>query len=390
MKILVLDGNSSQCLPLIYNLTKHCHDVYLVTTGRFTSGYFSIYPKKRYLWVNISRNYNQYYDTLISHLKNNSYDLVLGLSDITTNMLSENKLEIQKYTNLVVPDYDVYQIAADKCKTMFFCMNNNVPCPRTFDLDTTQLDLIFEEIEWPMVAKPKIGVGAVGFTILKDAEEARIQLPIIQKEVGPLLIQEYIPNNIQYTAEVFCDGESEMKACVIALKTRFFPSIGGTSTCNVTVNDSNIESILARLLKKMKWTGSANIDLILDPLDNVPKVIEINPRVGATVKLAFLSGIDIADMTLKLATGEIINKIDSNKEGIVMRNLLLDIMWWITVDNKARKKTNPSFYKFAGKLVSYQTLSIKDPFTGIGFLLNYIITYSNIKKLKKKLGIYDS
>lgn len=387
-KILVLDGNSSQCLPLIRNLFRDGYWVTLVCPGIYTSGYFSRYVSKKMIWPGISDNETEFYKRFLDHIKSEKYEFVLSLSDVSTRMLAFNKDEVEKYVKTLVPEYDVYSVAADKYLTMRLCMENQIPCPITFSDSDIDSKLLKDSSNYPVVVKPRRGVGAIGFTIIPDRDSLIKQLPSLKKDYGSLVIQEYIPNQIQYTAEVFCDKDHVLKMCVISEKKRFFPVKGGTSSCNVTIENPEIDLISEKLLKKLKWIGVANIDFVLDPRDNIPKVLEINPRIGATAKIAFAAGIDLVQMLLKLANDSYIKRISDYKKGIIMRNLLLDALWFFFSSFKDKRKTKPPFLKLFGRNVYYQSSAFDDPLPIIGFFLGYIVKYSNMNKLKNKLGFY--
>lgn len=385
--VLVLDGNSSQCLPVMQSLYKKGYKVVLVCPGVFSAGYFSRYASKRLIWPKITYNEDKFYEILINHISLKNYEFIIGLSDKSTELLSKNKRKINQYTKNIVPEYSIYMLAADKYQTMQICMDNNIPCPVTLDAENLNSADFGRKLKFPVVIKPKVGVGAVGFTVINNQKDLEAQLPLLKNEYRDVLIQEYIPNQLQFTAEVFCDKNSSLKACVISEKKRFFPIQGGTSSCNVTVHNSEITEIIEKLLLKLKWTGPANVDLIFDPRDQIPKVIEINPRIGATVKLSFLAGIDMSNLVCKFADGSEIEDQKNYIEGIVMRNLMLDILWYFFSSIDAKKKVHPPFAKFFGEKIYYQSLRFDDPFPIVGFIGGNIIKYADFNKIKKKLGI---
>jgi hypothetical protein len=51
-----------------------------------------------------------------------------------------------------------------------------------------------------------------------------------------------------------------------------------------------------------------------------------------------------------------------------------------------RKSTHPSFFKFFGRNVCYQTLAADDPMPFAGFVLGMLRKYANPKVWKAKLG----
>ena len=231
-------------------------------------------------------------------------------------------------------------------------------------------------------------MGAVGLHRIETPEALRRHHEAIRQKHGELLIQEFIPleGGTQYQAEAFLDADSRMKVCLVIAKPRFFPVTGGTSSCNVTIHRPDIQENVRRLLEGIEWTGAADVDLILDPRDNVPKILEINPRVTAGIKIGFAAGIDYADLHVRLAMGEPIPRIDSYRLGVTLRNLCLDVLWYLFSDKSSRRSARPAFLNFLGRDVVYQTFSADDPMPLAGFILGMIRKYTRPGAWKTKLG----
>lgn len=388
LKILILDGSGRQCLPFVRSLRKAGHHIDLVCPNRYSEGYFSIYPNKRFIWPDTGKSEHGFYNALLNYLKKNDCDIVLPLGDVRADMVSCHKKEILQYAAVPVPDYDIFMQAADKSRTMDYCMKNNIPCPITYNAEKESLQTIISKVPFPVMVKPMRGVGAIGLHRLDTPEQLQEHYDFIRAKYGPLIIQEFIPqeDGTQFQAEAFCDENSKMKVCMVIAKPRFFPVTGGTSTANVTIDRPDIQESVRRLLEGINWVGSADVDLILDPRDNTPKIIEINPRVTAGIKIGFEAGIDYADLQLRLALGQEIPEIRNYKLGVVLRNICLDMLWYKYSSKKQKKSTKPPFWQFFGKNIKYQTFRIDDPFPIAGFILSNIIKYSKPGSWDSKLG----
>jgi len=387
LKILLLD-QGRQSLPFLKSFSNAGHQVFIVCNTRICEGYFSRYPARRLLWPSYMKDPQAFKKQLIEFLKKQDIDVTLCVGDVSAEILSKNKDEISKYTKTTVPEYSKFIEVSDKLKLMEYCMENDIPCPVTHNLNKdTDINFI-HEMDFPVIVKPRRGIGALGVQKVLNPESVRNILPEHTDKYGSLLIQEFIPQEggMQYQAQAFLDEDSNMKVCMIIEKPRFFPVNGGTSTANVTVDKPEIVEVCKKLLEGIGWTGAADVDLILDPRDNVVKVLEINPRVTAGIKIGFAAGIDYADLHLKLALGKPIPKIESYQLGVYCRNIFMEILWYIFSTRFMKKTTKPSFFKFFGKSVVYQTFSSDDPFAGFGFFLNMSRKYLNINYLKEKLA----
>jgi predicted ATP-grasp superfamily ATP-dependent carboligase len=169
-------------------------------------------------------------------------------------------------------------------------------------------------------------------------------------------------------------------------KPRYFPVTGGTGTCNMTISRPDIVGTVRTLLEGIGWVGLAEVDMIIDERDNTAKVLEINPRASSGIKISFKAGVDFADMQIRLALGEEIPVIKDYKLGIVLRNLCMDILWYIHSSKMKRKNTRPPFWKFFGKDVYYQTFCVEDPLPLFGFILNNVIKYLKPGRWAAKSG----
>ena len=387
LRILMLD-DGRQSLPFMRSLKRAGHHVTVACGSRLSPGYFSRYPNRRLVWADYFRDPDRFTEQMMCYLRRHRPDVTLSVGDISSGILARNKHQVGQYTRLTVPDLEIFDRAADKANTMDFCMTHGIPCPVTFLSDETDLDVIAANTPFPAMVKPGRGIGAIGLRRVENARQLKRLYPALREQFGHLLIQEFIPlvNGTQFQAEAFLDDASRMKVCMVIGKPRFFPVTGGTSVANFTVDRPDIQDSVRRLLEGIGWKGAADVDLILDPRDNVPKILEINPRVTAGIKIGFAAGIDYADLHVRLAMGRPIPVIDRYKLGVYSRNLCMDVLWYLFSDRRARRSAWPPFFKFFGKNICYQTFGADDPLPLLGFALCNVRKYANRRVWKTKLG----
>jgi predicted ATP-grasp superfamily ATP-dependent carboligase len=177
---------------------------------------------------------------------------------------------------------------------------------------------------------------------------------------------------LQYKADLFLDAAQDLKAGIVYSKLRYFPINGGSSVINRTVRFPQILDNAHRLLRAMGWRGFADFDFITDPRDGTPKLMEINPRVPACFRITLAAGIDFPYMIAKLAMGEEIPKVDGYKLDVYLRYFPLDVLWFIK--SPERFRAEPSFFKFFGRNLSDQIISLRDPGPMLGFCLENFIS----------------
>lgn len=381
--ILIID-TGRQALPFIQKYHDRGDKVFVVGDSVFCEAFFSIYPSKKILWPKLGTK--EFVTKLLGFIKTNHIDLILAFGDTSAEVLSKYKEEISQFSNVVQPDYSVFELATDKLLLMEYCMANKIPCPKTYSLTKETIEKNFYDINFPVIVKPRKGIGAIGVKKYDTPEDVINDYDKQIDRFGNMLIQEYIPqgDGVQYQAEAFLDDDNTVKACVILEKPRYFPVDGGTSSANYTLKNEEIQNTATSLLEGLKWKGAADIDFVFDVRDNKYKVLEINPRVTAGIKTAFKAGVDFASLHLDLALGKTIEPVINYKEGVYCRNIVLDTLWYIYSSKTERKRHKKSFWKFTGKNTCEQTFSIKDPFTFLGFVLHILIKYLSVNKLKEK------
>lgn len=110
------------------------------------------------------------------------------------------------------------------------------------------------------------------------------------------------------------------------------------------------------LLNKLNWIGFADFD-ILEKGDDEYKIIEINPRIPASIRGAVMSGVNFPKQIVDDLLNGTITK-DVYKPGNYLRFLGLDIAWFFVSPN--RFKCKPSWFKFFGRNIYYEDGGIKD------------------------------
>jgi predicted ATP-grasp superfamily ATP-dependent carboligase len=239
--------------------------------------------------------------------------------------------------------------------------------------------LLKKNFQYPIVVKPRKGFGAIGFHKIDDENQLKVLCDALKNDVSSYVFQEYIPQtDIQYKIAIFIDELNEIKSACVYAKNRWFPIDGGSSTCNVTVDRPDIVETCTKLLKTMEWRGAADIDLIQDPRDGVAKVMDFNPRISGSVKIAFEAGVDIARQILQLAFDEPVVQCTTYKKNVCLRCIHTDLLWFLKSEN--RFKTNPSW--FSWKNTSDQIWSWRDPLPFFTFSLQAIMKYK--REMKKR------
>ena len=341
-RILLIDGGSRQCLPLIKNFHNKGCEVTILCASKMDVGYYYRYTDRKILTTLDYDDEETTYKAIFDEVATGRYDIVIPMVDFFATMLSKHKNELSQYATIYVNNWEIYQKAIDKLQTMKVCMENDIPCPKTALIDRAEN---FDDNGWeyPNVIKPRTSYGAKGFNGVNNRKELLEHFKLTEAKFGPSLIQEYIPqNDKQYQVEMLMDDNGDCKAFIVMDKVRWYPVTGGSSTLNITLHDDTIRNNCVKLLKTIGWKGYASLDIIRDPRDGMPKIMEINPRMNGTAKICFAAGVDLCKLIIQDALGKEVDDQIAYKDDVRLRYFHMDLLWFIK--SKERFKTKPSWF----------------------------------------------
>ena len=377
-KVLVLDGGSRQILPILKGLHELGCIITTLNSSKLDNGYTSRYANKKII---VSRDeYYEVYNVVLREVKNQHYDIVIPVTDNSMNIMTLHKEEIEKYAILPIPNRKVFISAYNKQLTMETCMDIGVPCPIT-KREAESVESFIKKVGFPIVAKPRMACGSMGLKIVKNKEQLDSLIKEKEIVIDEYVLQEFIPQTgKQYNIHLFRDKNDELSVSVVTEKTRWYPVDGGASCLCRTINDSFIKEQCEKLLKQIHWRSYCEIEMIVDPRDKIAKVMEINGRASASIKIMDLAGVNVAKMMLDLAYCKNIEKITNIKQDVRLRRISTDFLWFVQSRDRFTRK--PSWFSMKRTHEAVFSLSDPMPFFATGFKL--LISVNQYRKEMKK------
>lgn len=295
---------------------------------------------------------------LVDYINSNNIDLVIPTEDEYAEWLSLYKPVILSPTKakLAIVDYTTFQTVIDKASLLTFCDQFNIPHPLTINITLDNLHNIPNNISYPILIKPNRSNGSRGISIINNKEELWLKAPQLINVYGDCTLQEFIENDHYYNVMLYRYSDGTWGPYVATKITRFYPVKGGSSCfCSTILNEELIRPC-KELLAKLNWTGFADLD-VLEKNKGIYKIIEINPRIPASVHAAYVSGVNYGQV---MVDDLIYNKKSQMKyrPGEQLRFLGLDIAWFLASPH--RFKATPSWFKFLGKHLHYQEGGARD------------------------------
>ena len=350
-KVLILDGGAAHAMAIAECLKKSGYHVAVACDNKYEYGYHTRYAEERFLGMD--SHHEGYAEKMLAFLKVHHYDVLIPTSDVAAEFMSFHKEELLPLTGVLMPDRDVFKKGYDKNELMKVCRENGFPHPFTVDLSEVSVDdAQLDTFPYPGLLKPNLTSGGRGMTLVNNHDELKAVYPDIHQQYGECHLQQFIKaGGRQVKVQIMTDASGEPAYSSVIWKQRYYPVNGGSSCCNVTIDEPETAAICGQVLKKIGWVGFADFDLIENPDTKELLIMEINPRIPACVRSAFKSGVDfatmIADATLGLSSREY-----TYNPGKRLRHLGFDVLWFLKSPDRWRAK--PSWFRFFGKDTYYQ------------------------------------
>lgn len=298
----------------------------------------------------------KYIDFLIQFCNTNNITAIISLFDIDLYVLSVNKKKFQENGIIVVvSDENAIDICNDKWKTYEFLQENKIDCPKTFkNLYEIKKAINKNEINYPIVIKPRWGMGSIGIFIAEDETELDLFTKKIRKQIFNsylkyeskqnieecILFQEKI-DGIEYGLDVFNDFNGKLVSLVA--KQKIAMRAGETDVAK-TVDTAEYEDIAEKLSKGLKHIGDLDVD-IFETSDDKIMVLELNCRFGGQYPFSHLAGVNYPKQIVKWLLGE---KTDNNllnaKIGVLLCKDLVPVVLQNEQEDKIKCKTTTVSY----------------------------------------------
>jgi predicted ATP-grasp superfamily ATP-dependent carboligase len=272
-------------------------------------------------------------DGLLGLLERYSIRVVIPARDGTIEALRARRADFEGRVALALADEEPLGLAMDKGRTLELARTLGIPVPRTVPVaDLDQLDDAVREVGLPAVAKPRrswVHGAATGRRLRSEVvvslAEARDAFGRAQEAGGSLLLQQLLSGTREAVSLVYADGRVWARFAQIA--HRMVPPLGGSSVVRESIPlPTDLAEAAERLIVAAGLEGYSEIEFRRDA-DGTGKLMEINPRLSASVEIAVRAGVDFPLLLYSWAAGAPLVEIPTYRAGVRMRWLGGDLRW---------------------------------------------------------------
>lgn len=259
-----------------------------------------------------------YIPFLLSYCKENKIEAIISLFDIDLPILSKNRDKFKNIgVKLIVSDYEFVSVCNDKWKSYLYLKDKGFNVGKTYiNINDVLLALDNGELTFPIIIKPRFGMGSIGVQIAEDKEELfymnrkcqkRIEESYLKyesaEEENCIIYQEVLKGQ-EYGVDIINNLKGENVAAVVKKKVAMR---AGETDISETVDEPKLKNDAVRL---GKLTGHiANLDSDWFMVDGVPYILEMNARFGGGYPFSHAAGINLPLAIVKWLNNE---KVDNN------------------------------------------------------------------------------
>lgn len=268
----------------------------------------------------------RYADFIASLLGKRTYDVAFACTDTVVEVVSRLRDQLPARPDFLLPPAYSLQTALSKHASQQFAAGLGVPTPRTIAPSPDEVDAAGREIGFPLVVKGDNGSGGSHVRYATNLDDLRraYQETAAKKHLGRPILQEFVPGKGYLTHVLYHRGKP--LAVCSHLKEREFPPTGGITAQGITVNEPTLDAQVLEIFSALRWHGLAKADFKRDARDGSFKLMELDPRVSASIEIPRAAGVDMVEMCCRLAAGNAVRTQLTYAQGVRVRYLCRDLL----------------------------------------------------------------
>jgi predicted ATP-grasp superfamily ATP-dependent carboligase len=253
--------------------------------------------------------------------------VVIPSHDGTIALLRQHRSRLEQRVRIALANETALDIAVNKERTLEIAERLGIRIPHGVVVRTpAETAEAIRHAGLPAVVKPNeswVGDQRLASELVTTMEEARRAIVKLTANGGSALVQKFLPGRREAVSLFYANDQIFARFAQWAKRTA--PPLGGESVLrqSIAVPD-DIGAQAERLVREIALDGYSEVEFRRDQ-DGVPYLMEINPRLSASVEVAVRSGVDFPLMLYRWAMGEPIDKVESYRTGKWMRHLKGDI-----------------------------------------------------------------
>ena len=338
IRILLSEGSSLSARQAISALGPQGYSIDICDPDALCLGRLSRYVRKWYRCPPSGNDPQGYLTFLLNLLQQERYDVLLPVQE-QVFLFAKVQDQLLAHTRLAVPDFKTIEHLQSKIAFTRVLNELALPYPPTTIVYTQpELEKACSYLPFPYYIKTAYGTASTGvwrinttlqlsqtMAHLKEqgylADVSAVEDASTWSNSQGLLVQKAIDGTLGMVHAIFDHGRPLALHCWQRLEE----GARGSSSAKQAIKHPHVQEHIMRLGEYLRWHGSLSIDYIFNPQTGDPFYIDANPRLVECMN-ATLSGLNLADIMVRLSLGEEMPLFKAKREGVSTRMLMMAVL----------------------------------------------------------------
>jgi len=265
--------------------------------------------------------------------------VLLPTSDTSAVLVADHVERLEEVFVCSRPPAGVVRSLIDKRMLQRMAREKGVPTARSaFPTSCDDVEAFLAAVGLPVIAKgidPRLPGGTYK-VVCRTTEEVRaVWRSLTDAERANLMLQEFIPGNDEmvWLFNGYFDRHARALAAFTGRKLRQYPPEAGVASLAVCARNHSLADLTIRFLESIGYQGLVDADYRYDMRDGCYKLLDVNPRLGATFRLFVdSSGLDVARICYLDMVGEPVRPQEGQegRKWALEEDLLVSARYWRT------------------------------------------------------------
>jgi FAD-dependent urate hydroxylase len=330
---LITDAAQRQGLVALRDLGRASVRICAVDRDPHTPAFASHWCDVALVVPDFVRDPNGFVDRLLQVCAERRPRALIPVHDGSVEALRARRTEVERVVGLALGHEDALAIAVDKAQTLAIAETLGMRVPRGVLIGVgDDMAGALDEVGCPAVVKPThtwVQTGEAGrrlsAVLVSDRAEALSAIRGVLEEGTAVMLQEWLPGDRE--ALSFFYAQERVWARFAQRADRTYPPLGGNSVLRESIPlPQDVTGDAERLIMEIGLDGYSEVEFRRDA-DGRPALMEINPRLSASVEIAVRAGVSFPRLLYAWAAGERLQAVDGYRTGRRIRWLGGDLQW---------------------------------------------------------------
>jgi predicted ATP-grasp superfamily ATP-dependent carboligase len=291
----------------------------------------------------------EFVDAVLESATRQQARVLFPLHDGSIDAIRARRDEVERHVALPLASETALDVAVTKARTLAVASELGICIPRSVEVrDMTDVRAAASELGFPMIVKPSTSWvqgrrngRRLACTLVVNLGEALEAVDALVRVGGAPILQEWLVGSRE--AVSLFRAERRVWGRFAQIAHRMYPPVGGSSVVRESIPlPADLADAAELLVEACDLDGYSEIEFRRDAHGRA-RLMEINPRLSASVEIAVRAGVDFPLLLYRWAAGEKLRAVPGFRTGIRQRWLGGDVMWLRkTLTSQGRPEAEPA------------------------------------------------